>query len=607
MAQKFNPIKEETDGVRARRVIWSTEAIDMAIKGLSQGKRLVANPFYDGNTRLLKGDLAFERTDEEIKEWIKCKEDILYFCEKYCKIKTPKGITHFNLRDYQKNYLKHLSDNQLSICLQCRQSGKTSTTSLFMLHFMLFNVDKNALICSNKFKSAKEVVTKAKAIYQEIPYFLKPGIYKWNEAEIVMDNGCRIMAETTTIKSGVGDTIDFLLLDEFAHVPPHILDTFYNNVFPTISAAKAKLAIISTQNGRNLFYRLYMGACQGLNEYKPFKVEWQDVPEWNPETGEWEKRGQEWYERQVGNYGSVEAFESQMGTKFDLDSNTLVSTRFISKISAEEFQPQPLEGVTLHEYWFWKPGYDINRLSREFLVITCDLAEGLSQDYTVFSVYRLTTPGSDDMECIGYFRCNTRPRHDCSVSLLEFITLKTNQLHTILSYERNTYGELFKRDLLDTAEERFPSWSQEMIVKFYNEAGTKYNHGVLLTRANKSANCVLFKEDFESSKIINTDERFLFELQNFCDDGKGYYKASYGHDDIVMTVVQLEFVKPTLQFANLREEFDMIYPVLSQDKDEGSIYEMGTIYDFMNVVPGQMMSLDQTTELINMNTYYNGW
>ena len=98
----FNPVKEEQDGKIAKRMIWSTISIDMALKGLEQGRKLVANPFYENNTKILKGDLVFERTDEEIEEWLRCKNDILYFAEKYCKLMTPQGIQHIKLRDYQK-------------------------------------------------------------------------------------------------------------------------------------------------------------------------------------------------------------------------------------------------------------------------------------------------------------------------------------------------------------------------------------------------------------------------------------------------------------------------------------------------------------------------
>lgn len=120
----FNPIKETIDGKKALDMIWSSKVIEIALKGLEQGKKLVANPFYENNTKLLKGDLVFERTKEEVDEWLKCRDDIIYFANTYCKLMTPEGIKNVEMRDYQKDYLRHLEKNRLSIFLSCRQSGK---------------------------------------------------------------------------------------------------------------------------------------------------------------------------------------------------------------------------------------------------------------------------------------------------------------------------------------------------------------------------------------------------------------------------------------------------------------------------------------------------
>ena len=102
----------------------------------------------------MKGDLVFQRTDKEKAEWKRCATDIIYFVNKYCKLMTPEGIKNVTLRDYQEHYLQHLMDNRLSIYLACRQCGKTTTSALFMLHYILFNTDKNALVLGNKRKTA---------------------------------------------------------------------------------------------------------------------------------------------------------------------------------------------------------------------------------------------------------------------------------------------------------------------------------------------------------------------------------------------------------------------------------------------------------------------
>ena len=559
----FNPVKEDKDGVRAKRTIWSTKSLDLALKGIEQGKKLIANPFYENNTKLLKGDLVFQRTQEEIDEWLRCKDDIIYFVEKYCKLMTPEGIKYVKLRKYQVKYLQHLMDNRLSIYLACRQCGKTTTSAVFMLHYILFNVDKNALVLGNKRKTAVEILDKAKKIYFELPYFLKPGIYKWNESEIVLDNGCRLMAEATTINSGISFTFHCVLSDEFAHIAPNIIEKFYNNLFPTITAGKARFMITSTQNGYNLFYRLYKSAEAGENEYKAFKTDWNEVPEWNPETKQWEERDENWHKLQIANYGSEEAFNAQFGTNFDVSAKTLITQKSLgkNKLDLTEFVSKDLYGIEYSEYYKWKQDYNpMDMLRNDYIIITADLAEGLDGDYTVFLFNKLVDVIEDKLECIGYFRASDIVREKCVHSLQMLVCTYFNQERTLLSFEKNTYGDLFYRDLMDNMD-RDPIISglfdSSIIVKYWNESGSRYVLGIKITPGNKSKYCLLFKASYERGKYICYDTKYMLELSNFTDDGTGHYKASFGHDDLVMASIQTEFVRGTLQYKIMKESFSM--------------------------------------------------
>lgn len=591
MAKKidFNPVKEDKDGVKAKRMIWSSKSLDLAVKGLGEGRKLVANPFYDNNTKLLKGDLVFQRTPEEIAEWKKCKNDILYFAEKYCKLMTPEGIKHISLRDYQKKYLEHLQKNRLSIYLACRQCGKTTTSAIFMLHYILFNVDKNALVLGNKRKTAVEILDKAKKIFFEIPYFLKPGVYKWNEAEIVLDNGCRLMAEATTINSGISFTFHCVLADEFSHISPNIMEQFYNNIFPTITAARARFMITSTQNGRNLFYRLYKAAEAGESEYAPFVTNWWEVPEYNPDKKCWEKRDEAWHQRQVANYGSEEAFNSQFGTNFDISSNTLIAQKVLSKkaLKTVDFIVKDLPGVSLSDYYFWHPDFDPVELKNNHIVITCDLSEGIGGDYTVFLINRLIEPESGKIECIGFFRANNIDREYYSKSLQQLVCLHCDQDKTLISYERNTYGDLFYKQLVDNAnnDPTCNKFDISIIVRYPASDGSKkYFNGIKITSGNKSVYCRLFKEDFEKELIINDSYQASIELGNFNDDGTGHYKAVFGHDDIIMSMVQLMFVKNTVQYKSLKSDFDSLI-INPQESTAYNIYEQpweNTLYSMIN-------------------------
>lgn len=558
----FNPVKEDESGKIAKRMIWSTESLNLAIKGLEEGKKLKANPFYENNTRLLKGDLVFERTEEEIEEWKKCRDDILYFAEKYCKLMTPEGIQHIHLRDYQKKYLRHLEKNRLSIYLACRQCSKTTMSALFMLHYVCFNFDKNALVLGNKRRTSIEILDKTRKILIELPFFLRPGIYKWNEGEIVLDNGCRIMAEATTINSGISYTFHCVLADEFAHIPPNIIDKFYNNIFPTITASRARFMITSTQNGYNLFYKIWQSAINNESEYAPFKTDWWEVPEWNPEKKCWEKRDEAWHQMQVANYGSEEAFNSQFGTNFDVSANTLIAQKVLIKKrkETERFVNKELAGVPCSDCFFWKPSYEpMEELKKDYIIITCDISEGVGRDYTVFMINRMLNPMTDETECIGYFRSNKIERNQSALSLQLLCSYYLDLNKYLVSLEWNTYGELFLSylyDNMDNHQDIMCGFDPSNIVKYYNESGSRYLNGIKITSGNKTTACLMFKEDYEKNIAKNDSDTFIFELEKFCNDGTNHFKASYGHDDMVMSQVQLNFVKKTLQYKILRGQFD---------------------------------------------------
>lgn len=567
--KEFDPVKKDDAKHKFQRVVWTTKSIEKAAKALSEGRPLVASPFLDGNIKLLKPDLVYKRTKEELEEWSKCANDLLYFVEKYCKIMTPEGIKPIKLRPYQRNYLLCLRDHKLTIYCACRQCGKSVVTGIFLLHFLLFNIDKLALIAADKFKTAKEILEKFRLVYLELPYFLKCGVLKDNVSEISLDNGCRLLAETTTIKTGIGLTIHMLLLDEFAHLPQNVMEKFYGNIFPTIVASNARCAITSTQNGYNLFYRLYTAAEAGENDYTAFKTDWYEVPEWNPIEKRWEPRDEAWHKKQVANYGSEEAFNAQFGTNFDLNSNTLIAQKILSlrRKSCVKFINKDLPGVQYHESWFWHPDYDpVNMLKNDYLVCTCDLAEGAGGDYNAFTLYRMCVRGSEKLECVGFFKDNKIMRDVSTISLLYLICKYCNCDTFILSHEKNTYGDLFVqniRDLINNDQFISDKFNSDCMVKYRKEDNkmggfiSMNPYGIKITSGNKSSFCQLFKEDYEKDLIRNEAIQFMSELNNFIDNnGTGHYSASYGHDDLVMASIQLEAVKQTQKYKLMRNEFN---------------------------------------------------
>lgn len=164
-------------------------------------------------------------------------------------------------------------------------SHNTVSAAIAILHFILFNNNKNVMIIANKGDTTVEIVDKIKSIYKLLPYFLQKGVKNWNQKSLIFDNGCRIKTSARTKTPAIGFTIDFLYLDEFAHIPSNIIEPYYTAAFPTVSSIKnSKIIITSTPNGMNLFHKLLTDAERPdgdpkKNSYKAMRVYWYQVPD----------------------------------------------------------------------------------------------------------------------------------------------------------------------------------------------------------------------------------------------------------------------------------------------------------------------------------------
>ena len=582
----FNPIKEMVGGKQAERVIWSTNIINIALQAIEEGKPLKASPFYMKNTKLLKPELVYKRTKEEIDDYIRCKTDPVYFASK-CYLMTPEGLKPCKLRDYQIDYLRHLQKNRFSIFLSCRQSGKSTTTAIYCLWVILFNTDKTGLILSKSGPAGADLIKKIKDMYLYLPYHLKIGTMKWNQGEISFDNNSSISTEAFSPTAGLGKTINFLILDEFAWCPPNDVELFYNNIIPTVATiTNSNVCIMSTQNGFNLFYKLWKGAIEKKNSYAPFKVDWHQVPQYNPETGQWEKRTEKWKQEMIGKLGSKEAFYYQFGTQFSASDQCLVSRECLAKLrdTAVLWEPkteelQELYNVHLqhHEFLYFRPDFDLILLKKVFFLITIDLAEGGGNDSTIFNIFQIV--GKDKFKHVGYWKANSV---DLEHAALEFWLLAGqlfNYERCMWSLEWNTYGALFYRMLMNLNEDDFDtedsyrfnivfdglelsnfvmykktSIDDQILGKV--KSTSNFIPGIKFTASNKGTACSLLKILFEKEQVDTTDLIALGELENFEDkNGNGTYKATTGHDDLIMTFVQIPMVQQTSKYKSMMEEY----------------------------------------------------
>lgn len=581
---EYDPVKVPKDGKEAERVVWSTKSINIAVDAISKGLPLKANPFIGKNTKLLKPDLVYKRTPEELEDYMKCMQDPVYFASK-CYLMTPEGLQPCKLRDYQIDYLRHLQKNRFSVFLSCRQSGKSTTTTIYCLWTILFNTDKQGLILSKSGPAGQDLLSKTKDMFLYLPYHLKCGVMKWNQTSISFDNNSSISTEAFSPTAGLGKTINFLILDEFAWCPPNEVELFYNNIIPTVTTiSDSNVCIMSTQNGFNLFYKIWKAAEERKNIYAPFKVDWHQVPQFNTKTKQWDKRDEKWKQMMVGILGSEEAFYYQYGTQFSASNACLVSRECLGKIRDKTILYEHREDCPCSLVHFdalkWHPNFDFNELKTGWFVILVDLAEGGGgdADSTVFNILQIK--GKDKFEQVGYWATNNV---DIENAALDFWLLCAQLFmndRCIFSIEWNTYGALFYRYIMNLNE---PEYRQEFIIRFnfapegldmtqfvqYKKGSDDENipgmhnknlkqiPGIRWTAEKKRTGCALLKMEIERFNININDLITVGELENFEDkNGNGSYKASYGHDDIIMTFVQIPLLVQTPKYKDLIEEYE---------------------------------------------------
>jgi len=248
---------------------------------------------YLGNPNLKRSNVSIEWSQELIEEWSKCDLDPVYFAKTYVKIVSlDEGLIPFTMYDFQENLIKNFHNNRFNIAKLPRQTGKTTTVISYLLHYSLFNPNSNIAILANKSTISMDILGRLQLAYENLPKFLQQGVISWNKGSLILENGSKISANSTSSSAVRGMSFNIIFLDEFAFIPNHIAEQFFSSVYPTISSGRnTKVIIISTPNGMNMFYKLWRDAERNKNEYIPLEVHWSQVP----------GRDEKWKEQTIAN------------------------------------------------------------------------------------------------------------------------------------------------------------------------------------------------------------------------------------------------------------------------------------------------------------------
>ena len=492
----------------------------------------MANDIYLGNPLLKKANTPIEFSQEQIVEFVRCKNDPVYFAKSYVQIVTlDHGLQPFRPYSFQEKLINNFHNNRFNICKMPRQTGKSTTVVSYLLHYAIFNDNVNIAILANKASTARDLLQRLQTAYENLPKWLQQGIIAWNRGSMELENGSKILAASTSASAVRGGSYNIIFLDEFAFVQNHLADDFFASVYPTISSGQStKVIIVSTPHGMNHFYRLWHDAERGKNEYVPTDVHWTEVP----------GRDEKWKQQTIANT-SEQQFKIEFECEFLGSVDTLIAP---SKLKSLVYDTPIKRNKGLDVYQDSDPKKDY--------LITVDVARGVGSDYSAFVVFDIT---SFPHKIVAKYRNNEiKPMlfpniiFDVAKNYNNaFILCEVNdvgdQVAAIIQYDLE-YQNLLMCSMRGRAGQ----------IVGQGFSGKKTQLGLKMSKTVKKVGCLNLKTMIEEDKLIFNDYEIISELTTFIQKHNSFEAEEGCNDDLAMCLVIYAWLVAQDYFKELTEQ-----------------------------------------------------
>jgi len=555
---------------------------------------MAADQQYLGNPNLKKANTPIEFTEDNIAEYIRCKQDPVYFANNYIKIVTlDHGLQPFKTYDFQDKLITNFHENRFNICKMPRQTGKSTTVVSYLLHYAIFNDSVNIGILANKASTARELLSRLATAYENLPKWMQQGILVWNKGNIELENGSKILAASTSASAVRGMSFNILFLDEFAFVPNHVADAFFASVYPTITSGKStKVIIVSTPHGMNHFYRMWHDAEKGKSEYIPTDVHWSEVP----------GRDDVWKEQTIKNT-SEQQFKIEFECEFLGSVDTLIAP---SKLKTLVYDDPIMRNAGLDVYEQPQDKHDY--------AVTVDVARGVGGDYSAFVVVDIT---SFPHKMVAKYRDNMiKPMlfpnviFEVAKSYNDaWILCEVNdvgdQVASILNYDLE-YPNLLQCSMRGRAGQ----------IVGQGFSGNKTQLGVKMSKTVKKVGSLNLKTMIEEDKLIFNDYEVISELTTFIQKHNSFEAEEGCNDDLAMCLVIYAWLVAQDYFKELTDQ-DVRKRLYQEQKEqiEADMAPFGFISDGLDdesfVADGDRWTKASAGEygdtMENMSYMWNSW
>ena len=470
------------------------------------------------------------------EEYKRCAKDPIYFFKKYCYIQhRTLGRIKFNLFKFQEMVLAELAGHDYSIILKSRQLGISTLTAGLALHMMIFNKDKFVLVIATKQEVAKNMVSKVRYMYDNLPSWLKEPYSENNKLNLTLKNGSQIKATSSSGDAGRSEAVSMLIVDEAAFIPE--IEEIWGSAQQTL-ATGGRAIVLSTPNGvSNWFHIEWTKAKENKNKFHTIQLHWSMHPD----------RDQAWRDDQDLILGPRLAAQ-ECDADFLASGNTVISVDTL-KFYSDTFKRKPIEMRGPNkELWIWET---VNY--RKTYLVCGDVARGDGSDYSTAHVIDV-----ESMTQVAEFKSQL-PTKDFGNFL---VGLSTEYNDALLVIENATVGWATLQQIIDRnytnlyyTEQplKYVDINKQKNVNKLNAIEKKSVPGFTTSPSTRPLMINKLEEYFRNRDFILYSERTLNELYAFIWNGQKAEAAKGYNDDLVMALAIGLWVRDTaLQLNKLK-------------------------------------------------------
>ena len=459
------------------------------------------------------------------QEYLKCAQDPAHFMKKYCYIQHPqRGRVIFNLYPFQEKTLRLFRDNPYSIVLKSRQLGISTLAAGYSLWLMLFHKDKNVLCIATKQETARNMVTKVKFMFDNLPSWLKIQAEENNKLSLRLANGSQIKATSASSDAGRSEAVSLLLVDEAAFIEQ--IGEIWASAQQTLATGGGAIVLSTPYGTGNWFHKTWVSAESAENDFLPIKLPWYVHPE----------RDEAWRKRQDELLGDPRLAAQECDCDFSTSGDVVFYPEWVEFIKTTTIQ-EPLERRGADQnLWVWEPA----DYSREYMVIA-DVARGDGKDFSASHIIDIATntqvaeyKGQLPPKEFGYFLTGLATEYNNAMLVVENANIGWATLDAI---QERGYRNLYHSPKSD-------QFTAESYLRVY-EGNSEMVPGFTMSMKTRPLCVNKFREFVGDRSVTIRSKRLLEEMKVFVwKNGRPEAQSGY-NDDLVMSFSIGMFLRDT--------------------------------------------------------------